>query len=105
MLSAIWIVSGRALDVVKALSSVELVTSTVKDARDNVETFHDKWYSEACCLAEKLEVTPSAPCVCKRQSHGSNATVGSDPSDYYRVNVTIPFLDHLSGQMDERFTT
>ena len=42
--------------------------------------------------------------VCSRQRHRSNISAGS-PQEYYQRTVTVPFLDHLCAQLEERFST
>ncbi|KAK3737215.1 hypothetical protein QZH41_011272, partial [Actinostola sp. cb2023] len=44
------------------------------------------------------------PRVAVRQQHRANAPAAS-PKDYYRINLGVPFLDHIISQLDERFSS
>ena len=54
-------------------------------------------------MAEKLNIEPSAPRTCNRQTARNNVPA-STPKEYYSRSISIPLLDELSGQMDTRFT-
>ena len=47
---------------------------------------------------------PTLPRICSRQRHRSNVPADS-PQEYYRRTVSVPFLDHLCSQMEERFSS
>lgn len=93
---------GRAFDVVSALESVNLVKEALQDVRDNMDEFHAKWYSEILKLADELDVTPSKPRTCGRQTKRSNVPCEST-EDYYKKTIAIPLLDHMLSEMNSRF--
>ncbi|KAL9970155.1 hypothetical protein ACROYT_G022483 [Oculina patagonica] len=65
---------------------------------------HMKWcYVQAVQMAEKIGTTPEMPCIAKRQIHHSN-TPAATLEEYYRLNLTIPFLDHISNVFEQQFT-
>ena len=43
------------------------------------------------------------PRITGRQEHRNNAP-GVNPESHYRVNVAIPFIDHLLEEMSSRFS-
>ena len=46
------------------------------------------------------------PRLVGRQAHRPNATTGHStpgPEEYYRINVAIPFIDHLEAELTTRF--
>ena len=46
---------------------------------------------------------PEIPRRCGRQRHWDNVPA-EDPKEYYKRSITIPFLDHLLTQLEERFS-
>ena len=38
------------------------------------------------------------------QRHRANAAYNDQPSDYYRINVLYPFIDHVVGEFETRFS-
>eukprot|EP00794_Sanderia_malayensis_P000994 gene994-309_t len=52
-------------------------------------------------LAESVGVHPSLPLTVKRQQHRDNTSANS-VSEYYERVVTLPFLDHVNGQIHSR---
>ena len=55
---------------------------------------HKEWYSEASHMVTKVGTTPSMPRLAGRQTLRNNVP-SSDPEEYYRGTVTVPFLAHL----------
>ena len=62
-----------------------------------------KVYSEAVDMADSVGTEPSMPRLCGRQQHRANADMGGDIEGYYRVNVAIPFINHIKMQMELKF--
>ena len=59
-------------------------------------------YTHSSTLAEKSNISISAPRVSKRQQHRSNQP-SEAVEEYFRHSVTIPFLDHLTTELSFRF--
>ncbi|CAG2218417.1 unnamed protein product [Mytilus edulis] len=95
---------GRAVDVVSALESVSLVKEALQDVRDNIGEFHAKWYSQILKMADDLDVTPSKPRTCGRQTTRSNVPCEST-EDYYKKTIAIPLLDHMLTEMNSGLVT
>ena len=55
--------------------------------------------------AEEVGVEkPSIPRRCNRQTHRANVEA-EVPEVYYRRSLTIPFLDHLIKELEDRFSS
>lgn len=54
-------------------------------------------YQQSERMATAVGEIPSKPRSCARQKHRSNAEAES-VEDWYRINVAVPFLDHISHQ-------
>ena len=79
----------------------ELVVIRTSDKE--LQEFSEKIYSHICRLAAKSDITPGIPGICQRQSHTSNFQ-RSDPKEYYKVAVLLPFIDHIIADIESRFT-
>ena len=64
--------------------------------------FFARCFEYASEIAGLINVTPSMLRTAARQQHRPNA--GSNtPFDYYRVNMCLPFLDHIINGIDVCF--
>lgn len=54
-------------------------------------------------LATKVGTEASMPRIASRHQHHSNIQSVS-PKEYYRLNITIPFLYHIVMHLEEQFT-
>ena len=70
--------------------------------RQDVDEFHSKWYKKALTLSKKINITETMLRVVGTQIHRSNAPAES-VSDYYKITITIPRLDHLMCELDYGF--
>ncbi|XP_069700787.1 52 kDa repressor of the inhibitor of the protein kinase-like [Periplaneta americana] len=59
--------------------------------------------NKAVTLAQSVDVEVNVPRVASRQIHRNNVASKS-PKDYYRLNVFLPFLDHLLSDLSVRFS-
>ena len=72
--------------------------------RSNIEKAEcHEWFEDASRLADKIGATVSVPRITWRQEHSNNAA-SVNPESHYRVNVAIPFIDHLLEEMSSRFS-
>ena len=71
--------------------------------REDIDIKFAGIYHHAVTLADKVGTEPSKPRIARRQQHRANA-----PSDsiegHYKMNVAIPFIDHIGSQLDTRFS-
>ena len=98
----------RGIDMGEIYNQVRLVLTVLQRTREDVESFHQDCYDEACTLARKLDVDCNKPRTCSRQIHRQNAApLSTSPAeqvkDYYRCNVTIPVLDDMCACLSARF--
>ncbi len=93
----------EAKDIVQAVSEIKTVTSSLEQVRENVDSYHSRWFETISEICREVGVIPSMPRICSRQHHRAN-TPASDPSEYFRRNITVPILDHLLAEFDRRFS-
>ena len=74
----------------------ELVVIRTSDKE--LQEISERIYSHSCRLAAKSDITPG-----QRQSHRSKFQ-SSDPKEYYKVTVLLPFIDHIIADIESRFT-
>ena len=90
-------------DIYKAFAMVSEVKTTYRNLRTNFHVHFDGIYDLAVEMAENVGIVPTAPRTTRRQRHCANApAVG--PKEYYRVNVAVPFLDHIISELDGQFS-
>ena len=83
-------------DIVHAYNLIHSVISGIAIFRENIEKdFHD-WFMDASRIGSELGIVLTVPRLSGRQQHRANAgPENPDPEVYYRINVAIPFLDHM----------
>ena len=100
---------SRRFDIVKAYEEIHLVISTLEKIRNEVDEFHHDCFVYAKELSIKLGLEKKMPRTCQRQRFRQNAVGTSNLSqeesaeEYFRINVTIPFLDQVVASMKARF--
>ncbi|XP_065068785.1 52 kDa repressor of the inhibitor of the protein kinase-like [Rhopilema esculentum] len=92
-----------SFDVVAAKEKISLTCTSLHRLRSEIDDIYLGWYEEAASIAESNSIFTAMPCTVLMQVNRSNAPSES-VSQYYKRNVAIPFLDHLSGQMQARFS-
>ena len=70
--------------------------------RTNCEEEFHSWFNEISTFAESLSIPVSTPRTTSRQLHRANIAADS-PEVYYRRNIMVPFLDHITTEMETRF--
>ena len=96
---------GGTIDIAQSLDLIRAVKSTYAILRESVDYYHDAWYKIAVKLARKVEIyeeDAKPPRVCSRQAHRANPQ-GLTLKEYFRVTLTIPFLDHIIADLNTRF--
>ena len=65
----------------------------------------DKVWSRMQCLASAVGIMVDKPRTARLQCHRANAgAVDQSCSDYYRINVYYPFIDHVISELETRFS-
>lgn len=92
-------------DIYKAFAMVSEVKTTYKykNIGTNFRAHFDAIYDLAVEIAENVGIVPTAPRTTGRQLHHANAPA-VDPKEYYRVNIAVPFLDHIISELDGQFS-
>lgn len=67
-----------------------------------MNNFHARIYSEAMAIAHSVGVEESMSRLASRQQHRQNIQA-QNISDYFRLNLTIPLLDHLITEVSSQF--
>lgn len=97
---------NRAIDILEAYQEIENIKCFYKEIRMTVERDFYKVYEQAVRMAAAVNVEPSKPRTCTRQKNRSNATPVNDSiHDWYKVNVAIPFLDHIITELESQFSS
>ena len=93
----------RRIDVMKSLEQIDLLKKMVTSLREELDETHDKFYQKALAMAKAVDTAERVPRICKRQTNRENVESNS-PSEYYKRALTIPFLDHLASELNQRFS-
>ncbi len=93
-----------SIDILAAYKLVTEVQLDLELMKINCEEEFHLWFSEVKTLANKLHISISTPRIAARQIHRGNVPA-EDPEAYYRRNVMIPFIDHITAQLEDRFGT
>ena len=94
---------SSTFDVVASNEKVTLLCAVLQRMRHERSHCHEQWYSEATSLAQSVNVDPSRPRTVHRQINSANMPAESI-SKYYERILTLPFLDHLTSQVQTRFS-
>ena len=73
----------------------------MKQLRDKNDVVFKRWYAYAVEIGSELGTEPRAPRTASRQQHRANARHDT-AEEYYRRNLFIPFLDHITQEMSLR---
>ncbi|KAK4882048.1 hypothetical protein RN001_005367 [Aquatica leii] len=77
----------------------EMVEKVIKTLEKYGETQFEEIYQEACLIVEPLDIPIQAPRSVKRSN-----IEAPDVKEYYRLNVYLPFIDIVLGQLRSRFS-
>ena len=92
----------KTLDVLSAYERVSDVQLEMELLKTNCEAEFHTWFEEIKAFADSLDIPVSTPRYTSRQVHRANIPADS-PEVYYRRNIMIPFLDHITTEMETRF--
>ena len=89
-------------DILAAYELVSEVQMDLELLRTNcVEEFH-LWFDEVKILADELNIVVTIPRINAREVHRDNIPADT-PEEYYRRTLMIPFLDHITTELENRF--
>ena len=94
---------SSTLDILEAYKQIEDVKRFYKQIRKEIQADFHKVYQQAERMAAAVNIEPSKPrtCVCQRNRPNAEAET---VEGWYKVNVTIPFLDHVIAELDSQFS-
>ena len=93
---------GTSSDILGVFSDIRDVFKTLSSVCQKVEEKHAKWFQEACQIAEKLGITVQKLRICQVQRN--RASIAAETiEDHKRRNLTIPLVDHLINELENRF--
>ncbi|EDO29203.1 predicted protein [Nematostella vectensis] len=93
---------SKAMDILKAKEELALLISVLTEMSNDIDATHHELYQDAVTIARQVDVQPDMPRVAQRQTHRPNAPPNL-LQDYYKINLTRVFLDHVLEQLDSRF--
>ena len=93
-LSVTQLIQGKSIDILDATHLITTLKNSVVKMRNSVDCTHDAWYDEALQLATEVSIEES-----KTPRNEPFKTI----SDYYKIYVPIPLLDHLQSSVETRF--
>ena len=89
-------------DILAAYELVSEVQLDLELLQINCEEEFHLWFNEVKTLADELDIAVSTPRITARQVHRANIPADS-PEVYYRRNLMIPFIDHITTELEGRF--
>ncbi|KAF2897242.1 hypothetical protein ILUMI_08935 [Ignelater luminosus] len=81
----------------------EMVDSVIRTLERYRETEYEEIFQEACRIVEPLDIPVQAPRTAKCSTYRSNIEA-PDAKEFYRLNVFLPFIDFVLGQLRSRFS-
>ena len=91
------------LDIFEAFQRIDETIACLRGNRTNVEEFHSRCYVESKLVAEEIGSVEEQPRTVQRQKHRANA-LSESTEEFFKRNITIPFLDFLVSEMETRFS-
>ena len=94
---------GRLQEVYFGFTKIDEVKQHYRDIREKVDIEHSRIYKKGIDLAITIGSQEAMPRVFGGRQTRPNPSVDS-PSDYWRVTVTIPLIDSILSEMENRFS-
>ncbi len=85
------------------LKSKQFVQSFKIFETTSIPNTHTQWFRCVEKMCQAVNTQPKLPRITGCQQHRSNHPASS-PSEYYRLSISIPLLDHLLLEIDTRFS-
>ncbi|XP_062519282.1 uncharacterized protein LOC134194370 [Corticium candelabrum] len=95
---------ARLQELYFGFKKVDEVVQFYKRIRNDVDVEHNRIYAKAKKLAADIGSDEAMPRIMKRKQTRANPTVLL-PYDYWRVTLTIPFLDSILSELESRFAS
>ena len=95
---------ARLQELYFGFKKVDEVVQFYKRIRNDVDVEHNRIYAKAKKLAADIGSDEAMPRIIKGRQRRANPTVLL-PCDYWRVALTIPFLDSILSELESRFAS
>ena len=96
------LLQAKINDVMVGMHLIDALKGLGIRVGDQIDFYHDTWYSQAVALADKVDVDERMPRTASKQTTRDNHPA-SDASEYYKRVITIPLIDHLNSDLKTRF--
>ena len=93
---------GQSQDIASGFALIKQCSKKIQSLRDNVDDYAHRIFEQRCRLAERSQIAVSMPRVSGRLQHHTNPPSNS-VEEYFKLSVTIPFLDHMLSDLTSRF--
>ena len=88
----------RRLKTVQAVSEITTSTSSLKQVRENVNSYHSRWFEAVSKMCNEVGTTPSMPRMVVN-------VIEQVYQHLILLNITVPIWDHLLSELDKRFSS
>ncbi|XP_047134683.1 52 kDa repressor of the inhibitor of the protein kinase-like [Hydra vulgaris] len=93
---------SKSNDIYDGLNLIRAIKDVVISLRKIVDQHHKMCYEQALKIAQSINVAEAKPRTSFISKNRDN-TPSESISDYFKLVITIPLLDHLSVELDTRF--
>ena len=101
--SATLAIQAKTCDLAETYKDITAAKKCIQDKR--TDDSWEKVWSRIEVLASSIDLTIVKPRTATIQMHRTNAgRVNQTTSDYYRMNLYYPFIDHVMEQLEPRFS-
>ena len=87
---------------IEAYQQIEEVKRFYRGLRKDIQTDFNQVYKQSERMAAAVDIEPAKPRTCARQKNRPNAEAET-VEEWYKVNVAIPFLDHIITELGSQF--
>lgn len=93
---------NTSLDLAEAVNYVETFTAEIQAMRDNSELEFNVIFKDVESIAKEIGMDICMPRITGKQTTRPNYKT-SEPKEYFRLTLFIPFMDFLLQEMKDRF--
>ncbi len=86
----------EAKDIVQAVSEIKTLTSSLKEVRENVDSYHSKWFETISAICSEVGTVPAMPRICSRQRRAHQQSI---------LLSTTKEQSQFLAELDRRFTS
>ena len=96
------LLQNKSIDINHGIHLIQSLKDHIVAMRNNIDFYHLEWYNKALELASQVDVSEAKPRTCGRQINRGN-TPADTASEYFKRTITIPMIDHLNLEINQRF--